>query len=58
MQTGLGPMAAPWGQQSRAGTAAVPVIPQTLPDKGKEQALSKVSPGNPNEYSGTAGKRL
>lgn len=48
-------MAASWGQQSRAGTAADPSIAQTLLDKGTEQTVSKVSPGNPNEYSGTVG---
>lgn len=51
-------MAGPWGQQSRAGTVAVPSIAQTLPEKGKGQVVSKVSPGNPNEYSGTAGNSL
>lgn len=58
MQTGLGPVVASWCQQRRAGPVAVPAIAQTVPDKGKEQIVSKVSPGNPNEFSATAGNRV
>lgn len=51
---------APWQLlgASRAELGPVPSTGQTLPDKGKEQVVSKVSPGNPNEYSRTAGNRL